>query len=73
LFYGVCGQKLPSTETSVTFDGYRRRKGLTFLVEMCPEKLPNSLFFDSWSIPGPEITAGTEFDGRAGETKGATP
>jgi hypothetical protein len=40
---------------------------------MCPEKLPNSLFFDSWSIPGPEITAGTEFDGRAGETKGATP
>src|SRR5262249_6488301 len=57
LFCGVCGQNPPSKKTSVTFDGYRRRKCLTFLVDMCPEKLPNRIFFDSWSIPGPEITA----------------
>jgi hypothetical protein len=44
-------------KTSVSFDGCGRRKGLTFFVDMCPEKLPNSLFFASWSIPGPEITA----------------
>jgi hypothetical protein len=57
LFYGVCGQKLPSTETGVIFDVYTRGKGVTFLVAMSPEKLPNSLFFDAWSIPGLEITA----------------
>jgi hypothetical protein len=38
---------------------------------MGPEKLPNGLFFDSWSIPGPGITARTESAGWAGETKGA--
>ena len=40
-------------KTSVIFDGYRRGKGLAFLVDMWSEKLPNSLFFDTWSIPGP--------------------
>jgi hypothetical protein len=60
-------------KTSVIFDGYRRGKGLISLVDMCPEILPNSLSFDSWSIPGLGITAGTESDGQAGETKGAAP
>jgi hypothetical protein len=35
-----------SRKTSVIYDGYRRGNGLTFLVDRCPEKLPNSLFFD---------------------------
>ena len=34
-------------KTFVTFDGYSRAKGLTYLADMYPEKLPNNLFFES--------------------------
>jgi hypothetical protein len=40
-------------KTGVIFDEWRRGKGLTFVVDICPEKLPNSLSFDTCSIPGP--------------------
>ena len=52
-FYRVCGLSERTKKTSLTFDGYRPGNGLTFSVDMCPGKLPSSLFFDSGPIPGP--------------------
>src|SRR3954451_4869342 len=45
---GLWGRSERTMKTTVTFDGYRRRKGLTSLVDMCTEKGSNNLFFESW-------------------------
>jgi hypothetical protein len=46
-----CGSVGVTKKTLVIFDGYGRRKGLTYLVDMCTGKVPNSLSFESWLTP----------------------
>jgi hypothetical protein len=60
-------------KTNVIFNGYRLGKDLIFLADMCPENLSNRLFFDSWDLPRPGITAGTESDGWLGKVQGDAP
>jgi hypothetical protein len=68
-----CGSVGVSRKTFVILDEERPRNGLTFFVDMCPGKLPNSLFFDSWPIPRSEITAGAESNRVAGEIRRPAP
>jgi hypothetical protein len=41
-------RRWPPRERLNAFNGYERGEGLIYLVDMCTEKVLNSLFFESW-------------------------
>jgi hypothetical protein len=63
----------PSKKTSVNFDEYRRAKGLTSLVDMRPEILPNGLFFESWLRQEARNQLSEESNLLDGQNEGQTP
>jgi hypothetical protein len=60
-------------KTSIILAVYQPRKGLTFFVDICPEELSKSLFFESWLVPGPGMTARSGHGRWGVENRGETP